>query len=112
MSTTTANEVIHLDYHVAETIRLQIGNRAFCMLGTKMIVRHPDRLVFSIGTGARYNGRKVNRCTVILDASDTYTVEVGNLTGLNYRTLGTRSDVYADSLHRVIESLTGMRTSL
>jgi hypothetical protein len=112
MSTATANEVIHLDYHVAETIRLQIGNRAFCMLGTKMIVRHSDRLVFSIGTGARCNGRKVNRCTVILDASDTYTVEVGNLTGLNYRTLGTMSDVYADSLHRVIESLTGMRTSL
>ena len=106
MSTTTTTS------EVAETIRLQIGNRAFVMLGTKMIVRHPDRLVFSIGTGARYNGRKVNRCTVILDASDTYTVEVGNLTGLNYRTLGTMSDVYAGSLHRVIESLTGMRTSL
>ena len=105
MSTTTANEV-------AETIRQQIGNRAFFMLGTKMIVRHPDRLVFSIGSGAKCNGRKVNRCTVILDASDTYTVEVGNLTGVNYRTLGTMSDVYVDSLHRVIESLTGMRTSL
>jgi hypothetical protein len=105
MSTTTANEV-------AETIRLQIGHRAFFMLGTKMIVRHSDRLVFSIGTGARCNGRKVNRCTVILDANDTYTVEVGNLAGLNYKTIGEASGVYADNLHRVIESLTGMRTSL
>jgi hypothetical protein len=105
MSTITANDV-------AETIRLQIGNRAFVMLGTKMIVRHADRLVFSIGTGARCNGRKINRCTIILDASDTYTVEVGNFAGLNYKTIGEMSGVYADSLHRVIESLTGMRTSL
>ena len=105
MSTTTANEV-------AETIRLQIGNRAFFMLGTKMIVRHSDRLVFSIGTGARCNGKRVNRCTVILDANDTYTVEVGNLAGLNYKTIGKVSEVYVDSLHRVIESLTGFRTSL
>ena len=105
MSTATANEV-------AETIRLQIGSRAFFMLGTKMIVRHADRLVFSIGTGAKCNGRKVNRCTVILDADDTYTVEVGNLAGLNYKAIGETSGVYVDSLHRVIESLTGMRTSL
>ena len=105
MTTATVNEV-------AETIRLQIGNRAFFMLGTKMIVRHADRLVFSIGTGARCNGRKVNRCTVILDANDTYTVEVGNLAGLNYKAVGEMSGVYVDSLHRVIESLTGMRTSL
>ena len=105
MSTVTANEV-------AETIRLQIGSRAFFMLGTKMIVRHADRLVFSIGTGAKCNGRKINRCTVILDADDTYTVEVGNLAGLNYKAIGERSGVYVDSLHRVIESLTGMRTSL
>ena len=105
MTTATANEV-------AETIRLQIGNRAFLMLGTKMIVRHADRLVFCIGTGARCNGRKVNRCTVILDANDTYTVEVGNLAGLNYKAVGEMSGVYVDSLHRVIESLTGMRTSL
>ena len=105
MTTATTNEV-------AETIRLQIGNRAFFMLGTKMIVRYADRLVFSIGTGARCNGRKVNRCTVILDANDTYTVEVGNLAGLNYKTIGEVSGVYADSLHRMIESLTGMRTSL
>lgn len=105
MNAATANEV-------AETIRLQIGQRAFFMLGTKMIVRHADRLVFSVGTGARCNGRKINRCTVILDANDTYTVEVGNLAGLNYKTIGTVSGVYVDSLHRVIESLTGFRTSL
>ena len=100
------------DYTVAETIRQQIGNRAFVMLGVKTIVRHPDRLVFHLGSGASYGGQKVNRCAVILDANDTYTVEVSCVRGLKSTTWGSMSHVYADSLHRVIERLTGMYTSL
>jgi len=100
------------DYTIAETIRQQIGNRAFMMLGVKTIVCHRDRLVIHLGSGARYGGQKVNRCTVILDANDTYTVEVSCVRGLKSTTWGSMCGVYVDSLHRVIERLTGMYLSL
>lgn len=95
--------------HVANTIREQIGNRALAMIGARDLVGDATSLRFRVGR----NARGVTHLTVRLDPCDTYTVtaiKVGR--NWNVTTIGEVADVYADSLRRVIESLTGMYTSL
>lgn len=97
---------------VAKIIAQQIGNRAFAMLGARNLTLDTKSLTFKIGR----NSKSVTHIQVILDPSDTYTVKfirsrikdgVPTVTVVH-----TDSDVYVDSLHQVIESGTGMRTSL
>lgn len=92
---------------VADTIRAQIGGRAFLMLGAKDLLAIENGLQFKIR-----GSRNANVVQIVLDASDTYTVTFQKGRGLNWRTVAEVSDVYADSLHRVIESNTGLYTSL
>lgn len=104
---------------VANIIVQQIGNRAFAMMGAKNLLGGDDRLQFKIGK----NAKGVTHITVILDASDTYTVKFDKVTKyrMNARTgemvggaktLAELDGVYVDSLKAVIESNTGLYLSL
>ena len=108
---------------VADIIYAQIGRKAFVMMGTKQAVADKSALQFTVGR----NAKGVTMIRVELDPSDTYTVrffkgsptkarydakagEFKNVGG--YKEIESLSDVYVDSLHRVIESGTGLYLSL
>lgn len=94
------------DLTVATTIQAQLGNGAVLLLGARDFVGADDSLAFSIR-----GSRKVNKVRIILDrASDTYTVEfyLVRKRGLDLKLVASVDTVYVDSLHRVIESNTGL----
>jgi len=97
---------------VANTIAQQIGRQAFFMLGAKNLVGSENSLTFKIGR----NAKSVSHIKVTLEPSDTYKVEairVRKSQGvLTSKVVESRDDVYVDSLHTVIETLTGMYTRL
>lgn len=103
-----------MDMQVANTIRQQLNNGTLFMLGAKDFVGSENSLTFKIGR----NSKSVSHIRVTLMPSDTYQVEalrvrrpkgesVPQCTILEWE-----YDVYVDSLRQVIESFTGMRTSL
>ena len=90
---------------IAQIIASQIGNRAFTMIGAKHLMAIERGLQFRVGG----NAKRVSWIQVILDPMDTYT----------FRTLGAKGQVknevtgvYADMLLDLIETYTGMYTSL
>jgi len=107
---------------IADTIIQQIGSRAFFMLGAKRIIAHPDGIAFKIGR----NSKSVNHVRITLDPSDTYDVEFSWVTNRGAASIlrdpvspivrtkirSEASGVYADMLHDLIESKTGMYVSL
>jgi hypothetical protein len=82
------------------------------MLGAKDFVGSENSLTFRIGR----NAKSVSHLVITLMPSDTYEVKalrVRRQQGVpTVKTLGVVDDVYVDSLHQVIESLTGMATSI
>lgn len=92
----------------AEIIRDQLGGGALMMLGAKDILGSENALQFAIR-----GSRKVSKIRITLDPSDTYTVEFFKKNGrFDYATVATVEGVYVDSLHAVIETNTGLYTSL
>jgi hypothetical protein len=104
-----------MDMQVANTIREQIGRRALFMLGAKELLGDETSLRFKIGR----NAKSVSHIKVIYHAGlDTYEVQALRMRRPKgspipeTKVLESTSDVYVDSLHTVIESLTGMHTSI
>jgi len=97
-----------MDTTIANTIRQQIGGGALFMLGAKNLVAHKDGLSFKVGR----NAKGVTHVTVTLLPSDTYRVHFQRVWGTKVTTKADHSDVYVDCLHTIIESETGMYTSL
>src|SRR4051812_275645 len=99
---------------VAETIRGQIGKKAFFMLGAKDLMGSESEkfLQFKIGR----NAKSVSHIRITLTPADTYTVtsyRVRRSKGvLESKELEVQENVYVDSLHAVLESLTGMYTRM
>lgn len=93
---------------VADTIAAQIGNRALFMIGAKNLCGSADALSFKVGR----NDKRVTHIRIRLTPADVYTVEFLNCRGFNLTVIDTRENVYADSLLAVIETGTGLRTSL
>lgn len=54
--------------------------------------------------GIQFNCTKGIKIRVVLDASDTYSIEIGRLRGATYRKHAELSDVYAEDLVRIIDS--------
>ena len=93
---------------VANTIKDQLGNKALVMLGASQLVGTPDALKFSIK-----GCRRINKIQIVLAADDTYTVQFWKLgRGGFIKLVEQVAGVYVDSLHRVIETHTGLYTSL
>jgi hypothetical protein len=99
----TANETA---LTVAQTILAQLGGtgRLAMMCGCKQFMADSNSVLFKVGS----NAKKVTACRVVLDPSDTYTVEFYAGRGLNIRKVSECSDVYADMLREIFESKTGM----
>src|SRR4051812_47451723 len=87
---------------IARTIINQINALDFwarARWGVKqMLALGPDTV------GVQFNCTKGIKIRIVLDASDTYSVEIGRLRGASYTKKDEASDVYADSLVRVIDS--------
>ena len=92
---------------VAETIYQQIGKPAFFMLGAHTFTKTKDSLCFKIR-----GSNRVQLIQITLKADDTYTMEFWRIRGLKCKCVRTLSGVYWDMLCDLIESETGLHTSL
>lgn len=92
---------------VAETIRQQLGNRCLYMLGAKHLLGDETSLQFSI-----QGCKEINKIQIILDPSDTYTMKFWKIRGADFKLVKEVNEVYCDQLHDMIESITGLATSL
>lgn len=103
-----------MDTQIATTIRDQIGPRALMMIGAKYLLADGNALTFRPGR----NPKGVNHVRIELMPDDTYTVTVANhrmnrkTCEYKIRVIETMEMVYAEDLRRVIESMTGLYTSL
>jgi hypothetical protein len=98
------------DLTVANTIRAQLGNVATLLLGARDFVGADDSLAFSIK-----GCHRVNKVRIILDrGTDTYTVQfyLVRRRALDLKLVASVEAVHSDTLHRVIESNTGLATRL
>lgn len=94
---------------IVDTIRDQIGPRAFVMLGARDLVAMNNRtLKFRVGR----NEKGVGAVTVELAPDDTYTVRFWKVSRLDWTVIGELSMVYVNSLREVIGDGTGMAVSL
>jgi hypothetical protein len=99
------------DLTVAATILHQLGGRFFLrMTGAKQMVGSERSLTMTIS--GRHNGAPVNRVTVRLDPSDTYTVEAAYQRALSRRVLAAEEGIYCDQLQETFTRLTGLYTRL
>lgn len=95
---------------VAETILQQLGGSGILamMCGCKDFAGSADSVQFKVGS----NEKRVSLCRIVLDPSDTYTVEFYKGRGVNLKKVRELSDVYADSLRDIFEAETGMYLTL
>ncbi len=92
----------------AEIIRNQIGAEACMLLGASSFIS------FDEGQGLQFRikgSAKANTIRILLDASDTYTVTFWKCRASKAVEVASFSFVYADGLHDLIESQTGLYTS-
>jgi hypothetical protein len=87
------------------TLIRQLGT-ALPMLGARGLVASEDALHFQI-RGCRAG----NKVRIALRHDDTYAVELWKCS-VDARLVGSVEPVYADGLHRALESLTGLRTRI
>lgn len=98
---------------VAKTILHQLGgNRFLAMTGAKQLVGGPDFLQMTLPRGLAAN--KATRCTVKLNAFDTYDVHFGKWNGraLELVEISTCAGVYAEDLRRIFTAETGLDCTL
>lgn len=95
------------DLRVATAIIQQLGGirRLSIMLGAHSFTGGPDSLTFKF----RAKGAQgINAVKVILDASDTYTVEFWKVRGANMTLVQSLQWIYCDQLRNVVEKVTGL----
>jgi len=93
--------------NIARTIQTQLGG-ALVMMGAFNLIDHGDALSF------KFRGsRKANYLKITLAGDDTYTMDFLKL-GRNFsiKEVASFSGVYASNVKSVIESTTGLYTSL
>lgn len=92
---------------VANTIRDQLGHKCLFMLGAQYLAGGNDYLSFKIR-----GSRRVSHIKIILDPSDTYTIEFHKISPSEYKIVKSLSGIYCDQLHEIIRSVTGLNTNL
>lgn len=95
------------DLTIATEIRNQIGHKALYMLGAKNIAGDSNSLSFRIR-----GSQKVNHIKIALNSMDLYDMTFGKIRGDSYKVVSEKNGVYNDMLHGIIESETGLYTSL
>ena len=104
---------------VAETIREQLGGSKFtAMTGAKDFLSFSHGEEFGHGLQfalpARSANGGINRVTVRLDPTDTYTVSFFRIThrGMHVTPVDVYNDVHAEDLRRIFTEATGLDTHL
>lgn len=92
---------------VPVAILQQLGRAALFMMGAKNMVIDATSLQFKIA-----GSPKATHVKITLDPSDTYTVEFTKVRKFNVTPVASVSCVYADQLHKIIESNTGLYLSI
>ena len=94
---------------VANEIRRQLGRESLFLLGASLLVGDSRSLMFSFK-----GSRKMNKIRITLTAGDDYTIEFFKFSPskLTCDVVTTREGIFADMLHDVIESTTGVYVSL
>lgn len=100
---------------VANTILAQLGGRKFTsMTGAKHLIAIDSGLQLKLPNNFARNG--INTLRIVLDPSDTYTVEFGRSAhrkGVHtYTVKAKHEDVYCDQLRELFEDVTGLATCL
>lgn len=99
------------DLTVANTIMNQLGGRRFvAMTGARNILGGENFVSFRIPATMTKN--RINYVKVILEPSDTYTVEFSAIHGRNVKLVSTHDDIYCDVLQELFTEHTGLDTRL
>lgn len=102
-------------YQVAETILSQLGGRRFLAMTGARVVTGENSLAVKLPKKAKDG---INSVRIFLEPSDTYRVEFSrfNANAMTdadlFQVIATESDVYADQLTVIFESVTGLAVSL
>lgn len=91
---------------VAKTILEQVGGKALFMMGAYCVLYTQNGVQFRI-----QGSKKASLIEIVLESSDTYTVRFYKGRA-EPKMIKEVSDVYCDSLHSTIESVTGLYLSL
>jgi len=93
---------------IPETILDQLGGGFVRMTGAKQFVALESGLSMRLGR----NAKSVSHLTIELTPADTYTVRFIRVRGAKCTTLAEHEDVYADMLHDLIRTETGLETRM
>ena len=96
------------DLQIAQTIASQIGNRALFMIGAKNLAGTEDSLHMKIGR----NPKNITHITIKLTSDDLYTIRFLTIRKNCFKLKAEHEGIYADMLNQMIESETGLYTSL
>lgn len=99
------------DLQVASTILQQLGGKHFiAMTGANNFVGFDSGLMFMVPKHLCRNG--ANKVRIVLDPSDTYTVEFWHIRGMDWRQISKHDLIYADRLQQLFAEQTGMAVRL
>jgi hypothetical protein len=93
---------------IAATILRQLPRTAFAMMGARDLLDIGNGIQFKPGA----NAHKITAIRIVLEPSDTYTIEIYKGRGLSMYPAKPISGVYADGLARALETATGLYLSL
>lgn len=93
---------------IAQTITSQLGNKALCMIGAKDLMAGKDCLLMRIGR----NSGNWNKIKIALNGLDLYDMTFYAIRKLKVTKEKTVDNIYFDQMRDIIESETGLRTSL
>jgi len=98
---------------VARTILQQLGaNKFAAMTGARSFLDLGNGLSFKLPGASGFTKQGINYVKIILDPSDTYTMEFGRVRGGNYKIIHTEQGVYFDQLQPIFTATTGLETHL
>ena len=94
--------------NIAQTIAQQLGNKALFMIGAKNLMAGKDYLQMRLGR----NSGNWNALKIALNGLDLYDMTFYKIRKLTITKQKIVDNIYSDQLHDIIESETGLRTSL
>lgn len=102
------NENFERNREIASTIINQLGGmgKLNAMTGAYNFVAVENGVSFKI------KNRSANYIKIVLNGKDLYDVEIGRISGTNYKIIKKQEDVYVEDLKKLIEDSTGMYLSL
>ncbi len=94
--------------NIAQTIASQLGHKALFMIGAKNLIAGKDYLQMRIGR----NSGNWNCLKIALNGLDLYNMTFYKIRKLTVTKKKTVDNIYCDQLRDIIETETGLRTSL